>query len=134
LYKEMADLMREGAKLRPQAFTAMFSFPCAAFQESEEIKSCAIGALYEAVFGVCEYDSAYSAALNERFPVLLETVPEALWPEAFAEKMRKLKRPGSLRVMIMNLNDVMRWTREEIADWIESLPEKEAVAYVALEA
>jgi len=73
--------------------------------------ACALGA---AAAAVDIHDGNFirgSAALRSKFPVLKNQVeipgrPDLQW---------------SLLEMIVHLNDAERWTRERIADWLDSL-------------
>lgn len=131
MYIEIAQLMRDGAALRPQEYCAMFSLP-----DEDVLKSCAMGAMFEAYFGSHVYDPSLSAELNKAFPALLESVPVELWPEGIAQLWQdcgKVSVP-TLRILVMFMNDTAKWTREAIADWVESLqvgPWPDALAVLA---
>lgn len=93
--------MRLGSMLRPQGFGG-------AFMEGEAgIESCALGAALEAIG---EMNTGKYAS--------------DLWPELYA-----LQTPcpvcfiprGVLHVIGFCLNDAHRWTREQIATWLEPI-------------
>lgn len=76
-------------------------------------RTCALGAAYFAV-GILEEVLSCKVDPFNKFPILKKIVNHPL------NKNCKLQ----LFTVIMNLNDVCCWTREEIADWVETI-EKE---------
>jgi hypothetical protein len=101
----LAQAMREGAKLRPQAFYKLFF----------DGGSCALGAALEAVFGM---DSVRCPLFwNEIDETLRSCLPQLPRLSACPECGTEF---GTLRT-VTHLNDEHRWTRERIADWVETV-------------
>ena len=88
-YKELADAIRRGAKMRPQGFGSMA-------HQLNDGTSCALLAMIEGLYG---RPRSY-AALTQLQPYKLPMAEE-----------------------IYNKNDILRMTREQIADWLDSLEE-----------
>lgn len=105
---KLSDAIRIGARLRPQGRETLFS----------NGKSCALGAAYEAVYGdpgrdagfpdlphdARNKDDVFGQRLDESFPAL------------------NTRLGGGFRVkdQVWRKNDNERWSREKIADWLES--------------
>ena len=112
----LSEAIRLGATLRPQARRSYF------LSVRGVISSCALGAAAEAC-GVdvkfCEFSGVLSynpvnlqAMIDKRFPILL----------ALAQDPR-LNDGGMVTLMdlVLKLNDAEGWTRNQIADWIETI-------------
>jgi hypothetical protein len=108
----LSEAIREGAKIRPQSFVSFFEV-----MDGCTLGSCALGAAVEAVRGAPVPDHAVHyqlpdfiqdnfARVNEVVNCPIEGCPH---------------QPVELMYMIMELNDAHYWTREQIADWLESL-------------
>lgn len=111
----MSEAIREGAKLRPQARGWTI----------KDGKTCATGAALEAIEGtVNESDLGYVERLFSLYPY---TRTKADCPEACGH----YDGDSTVLSMIAHLNDVHRWTREAIADWLEEI--ERAAGYVLLE-
>ena len=111
-----SEAIREGAKLRPQG--RRFYFP----QWGE--RSCAFGAGMEAVFGN-QHESPNEIELL--YPYLSKiSLPSKnpVCPDC------KEVQSGCLMTVIFHLNDDHLWTREQIADWLES--EEEKLGFITL--
>jgi len=111
LFASFSEAIREGAKLRPQSFRQMY----------RDGSTCAIGAGYEAMTGGLE---GVSAAVPElEYPYLKEpsTCPVSQCQDEDAVDMTDV---------IIHLNDSHRWSRADIADWLEK--EEEKLGYVTL--
>jgi hypothetical protein len=100
---KLSTAIREGAKLRPQAFGVFFDFKSPDY--IEPCASCAMGAAFEATTNYICSDLRLSHL-------------EAFYPELKIEKVWD-KSIGNLWGHITLLNDERRWTREQIADWLE---------------
>ena len=91
---KLSDAIRKGTKIRPnQCFGTYF----------DQRRSCVVGAAYEGAFGNDGVGMPLSEYLETRFPELRVRID---WD-------------WSLHAAILNLNDEARWSREEIADWID---------------
>ena len=106
LFASFSEAIREGAKLRPQAFGAYF----------DGGTSCAVGAAHEAITGKAE-DSDAVALTEGSFPYMQLCNNKATCPQCTAAI-------GSLLSTVTHLNDEHKWTRERIADWLETEEEK----------
>ena len=95
---KLSEAIREGAKLRPQCTSGEYF--------DLDGTSCAMGAAFEA-------ETGHTNLSNDRLE------------HAFPELARPTKKPinygtsGSLEYAIARLNDEYKWTREQIADWVE---------------
>ena len=103
----LANLMRAGAKKAPQTFSGAI---CVIISP-ENYSTCALGAVADELgffnFNTKDQSNAYGL-LKDHFPVLTETVyhRDIYWP---------------LQMHIESMNDADHKSREEIADWVESL-------------
>lgn len=114
----LAQAIREGATLRLQGFGAWFQV------DSEgRIKSDALGAAYEAIFGLPDGVATMpSVTLGSRCASKLYTpFPELIHREGLACPECKEHKSG-LYEAICHLNDNHFFTREAIADWVDTLP------------
>lgn len=103
---KLSEAMREGAKLRPKAIGYLFDKG-----EDGQICSCAIGAAMECARGFSnELWGAGMDDAKEIFPQLKEFI---------SGPVDGINR--SIATTIINLNDSRDWSREEIADWLESI-------------
>lgn len=116
--KKLSELIREGVKLSPtQNFGHLFkpvweSVADLYGNESVELKkdltaSCAIGA---AVIGMVGLEDAVICGMVGRLPGTYEFEDHPIH-----------KNNDQLYWIIADLNDQKRWTREQIADWLESI-------------
>lgn len=115
----LSEAMRLGAALRPQGFRNVFAGG----------KSCAIGAAAEAV-GIIDISQDNTYVEGARAPDEWKTLckAKAICPECLTHADY-----FDVESCVMHLNDSHIWTRERIADWIESLEmaqESKAVADV----
>ena len=101
-----SEAIRDGAKLRPQAYGAHRGYA-----------SCALEAGIEAIGG--EFAWSDKAQLCERFPYMRTVVTAP----PFRSRI-------SLFDACWQLNDCEKWTREQIADWL--FVEEEKLGFVTL--
>lgn len=105
---KLSEAIRLGAMLKPQAFGKAF-----VFVKFGELGSCALGAAEDAINGPI-YEASDGGAkqleVYERYSL---------------NKQRRdcpsCDRPGRLSDVIVHLNDDHQWTRERIADWVETI-------------
>lgn len=97
---KLSEAIRLGAMLKPQSFGSMRS--CEAVPSLGDVlglriieKTCAMGAAYEAGYRSAPY-------------LGVSTCPACV-------------HVGPVPYLVMHLNDSHRWTRERIADWVESV-------------
>ncbi len=106
---KLSEAMRLGAILRPQCVGRLFS---------SNGESCAMGAVIEAC-GIEDKNPHCTVAIwnttIERFPMLAWGHSRFVFPE-----MGGAYR-GDLWDAIVALNNVHKWTRERIADWVETI-------------
>ena len=106
---KLSDAMRLGSKLNPQGITYLKMMD----------KTCALGAALDGIEAEFNNDSGYLIA-------------EKQWPELLNDLCCPVcnvldPNRSKLRDVIYHLNDKHMWTREQIADWIDSLTVKEIV-------
>jgi len=105
-YHALAEAIRRGCKISPVQCRRLTFVPPGEW--GEELASCALGAAALAVG--FEYDranftpSVFSYRLHRQFPELQDRIEETL-----------------LMNKIIALNDDRGWSREKIADWLDSL-------------
>lgn len=97
---KLSEAIRLGAALKPQAFGHAYS----------GARSCALGAAADAM-GIDYYKTNWAAVLSG-------FTGEYHCPVAGCVDSGWMKYVG---LIITHLNDNHRWTRERIADWVESL-------------
>lgn len=105
--KELAEFIRNGAHDRPeQAFGDYFSGQNA---------SCALGAAYEAMYRLPRAGGGKPTRDLDWFFDCLDTIRACPGGEGCTKRL-------SLAAIIVHLNDDHRWTREQIATWLEQNP------------
>ena len=108
---KLSEAIKNGAKIRPQCYGGLFQI------DGSEIKSCALGAALEGA-------GLYTPSEEE---LLASTTLFNAWPElGGGDCLCPSKRHPSddteefhLEILIEHLNDTHRWTREQIAEWLE---------------
>jgi hypothetical protein len=95
----LSQAIRIGAKLRPQCYGRLF----------KDGGSCALGAAYEAMFGSPPPD-----VWQDKFRYVVEPLNACL------DRLNERFPPKLLRKVWVK-NDNTESTREEIADWLESI-------------
>lgn len=103
---KLSEEIRLGAMLRPQAFGHLIA----------DGATCAIGAACEAIGQLCcgfpvQWEWAHSQA-----PVTCLACAKPIW---------------SVALTIVHLNNDHRWTRERIADWLETVEAAQACEQAA---
>ena len=104
---ELATAIREGARRRPQYFGAMFGI-IGQGEHKGELGSCSIGAAYEGLTGRA-LEPAYGC--NEHM-------------RALADMFRAWPALAVLQTDMYWRNDHNKESREQIADWVESVTVK----------
>lgn len=105
----LSDAIRAGSKLRGQAFKAILG---------RDGGTCALGAAYEATRGRLEPGMPVGAVgdwLVITFPIL---------KMALRSPCEGCHRKRAVSDIIVHLNDDMRWTREAIAEWVETIEKR----------
>lgn len=104
-YGSFSDAIRAGAKLRPQGYGYFL----------QEGRSCAFGAGREAA---CDPDAHYSEVY--RMYPYLDVMKDQSCPVCQPFTVAS----HSLASIMFHLNDDHRWTREQIADWLQQEEDK----------
>ena len=103
---KLSMAIRVGATLRPQAFGPVFENGC----------SCALGAALEGS-NVWEYTTKDFITLKVLIELFggsnIDPIKDISCPVCFSEK-------PTYTVIGFHLNDLHKWTRETIADWVEA--------------
>jgi hypothetical protein len=113
---KLSEAIRLGSMIRPQAFGYIFS----------NSGSCALGAVYEAS-GILAFDDDVTLLeetgqrLDQAFPLLKASVSCPVAMRCFRNGVGET---------IVHLNDWHRWTREQIADWVEQIEQQQDVKSV----
>lgn len=113
----LADAIRKGAMQRPQC-DGLF---VRSLVTGEVTRTCVLAAAHEGVFGAPpgvdgedeDTDAVMTSLIRAGYD-LLAHVPEC--PQCGREG-------GLLGYTLFHLNDDHEWTREAIADWLDTLPE-----------
>lgn len=101
---QLSDAIRLGAMLKPQGFEALL----------DDGRTCALGAAIEAVGGVIREGQTYPGrAIYRRWP-LLKTLILNPCPGYNRRRVQ-------VAAVISAMNDTEHWTRQQIADWVETL-------------
>ncbi len=125
---KLSDAIREGAKLRPQGFGDFFGV-WGTLEKPETFTSCAVGAALEVSIPLVAQllaSGSVDGVLGFRGLEALETFP-ALKRQGIGCPVPDCKDEygtefGQILLnVIAHLNDVHRWTREQIADWLVGL-------------
>jgi hypothetical protein len=109
--KTVAALMREGALFRPQGFGNLYYAG----------KTCALGGALEALHG------KGSLERPENLPMFSDIAAQIL-SEATGQKLFTLiKHPMTCAIVpvysvVLDLNDIYKWPRDQIAQWLETQP------------
>jgi len=103
---KLSEAIRLGAMLRPQAVGTCFTFSDA----GELFSTCALAAGCEAA-GWGHTGKELFGFLDTHFPIVRECVPHPLIHD----------NVFCLRAIIIQLNDKCGWSRERIADWVETV-------------
>jgi hypothetical protein len=92
---KMSEAIRIGARYRPQAFGSL----------TDGFGTCALGAAIEGIFGPWSVMTSGGRTCQH-----LDAI--------YGERYRAVKNVGGFG--IVNLNDELKWSREQIADWLEA--------------
>lgn len=104
---KLSEAIREGAKLRQQAFGKYFN----------EKSSCAVGAALE---GSLQKEKRLETAQEYYSKFFISTFLAEIYPYFRTEVIDPVeKRKGRLEEVIQTLNDTHEWSRNQIADWLE---------------
>jgi hypothetical protein len=98
--RELAEYIRAGSTRGPQCFGSYFD---------EKGGSCALGAVYDAVYHLPRHGKLIPDHLERLFRCLDEVTKRC--PKGCAKRL-------PLASMIVHLNDDHRLTREQIAEWL----------------
>lgn len=101
---KLSHAMREGAKLRPQYYAG-------GWFDSGFKKSCALGAALEYVYGLDHLKTSGVFSVTRSLGIPSKTIINH--PITGSDEL--------LTSTITKLNDESKWTREQIADWLESI-------------
>lgn len=116
--RRLSECIRAGAAKRPQGFGDMFA------DSVHGIHSCALGAAYEGSTGYYVLRNQVPLLCNElrvMFPILNRMVSyDGISSDPLATE-------------IIYLNDARRLTREQIADFVESIEAEEAAKEMQLD-
>lgn len=107
---KLSEAIRLGSMLKPQGFGELFTH-----LGDGRLASCAIGAAEDAIYGEQNEASDYDAdegAVYVKFMGILRT---------FAGCPACSFGPHWVQQVVHHLNDHHRWTREQIADWVEGI-------------
>jgi hypothetical protein len=102
----LSAAMRLGAMLKPQGHNRYL----------RQGRTCALGAALDAI-GALRYEAGNSTRLFNQWPIL-ET-----W--AVHPVTNRSEMAGGI---VVSLNDEYHWTREVIADWVETIEQAQAQA------
>ena len=101
---KLSEAIRLGSMLKPQVRDEMFA----------ENGTCALGAAYEAI-GLSGNNFHYQVSVPGWMQALIE-LPAPVCPQCLHEREGRI-----LGDVVIHLNDDHYWTREQIADWVETV-------------
>lgn len=110
--RKLSELIREGAKLRPQGFGDYFTS-----NDDLEDCSCALGAALEILTGTYGYEIHNHPSLSGKLGEFLAT--NAGIDAVVSHPQLEWQKTTIFKAVVI-LNDELRWTREQIADWLEA--------------
>lgn len=140
---KLSTAIRKGAEQHTQVFSQLFDLQCEyvynnalQYTRRASVKStCVIGAALVGVFGspqefVCDSKAMHDfedtnnrnlSELGEIFPILKMsyTIPVDCTGAHF-NTLANVRRAPLLNILV-HLNDAHHWSREQIADWVETL-------------
>lgn len=123
-YGVFSEAIREGAKLRPQAFGELVEGA-----GTGKVSTCAYAAGYEAITGeVFWVEKQLYDAVERLFPYMGQDAP--VCPVGDCEERPVVDDEWDVGDLLIHLNDDHQWTREEIADWLSD--EEEKLGFVLL--
>lgn len=105
---KLSQAIRIGAACRPQTKHHLFHYEVC----HNTLCSCAIGAAYEGLTSYTLQGTGASAYL-----ILKKFVDDP----AMKVKCPFVSEMMSLQMALTHLNDIVGWTREKIADWLEDI-------------
>lgn len=108
----LSDAIRKGCEQHPQSFGRLFEF-----RGYDVVASCAMGAALMGVYGAEGY-ALNTSNLEKEFPLLKRIAHSPVSGTVYH------RLPFSLADQIITLNDHHKWTRERIADWVETIEEE----------
>jgi hypothetical protein len=109
---KLSELIREGAKLRPQGFGDYFTS-----NDDLENCSCALGAALEILTGTYGYDAHNHPSLAGKLGEFLAV--NAGIDATVSHPYLDWQQTSIFKAVVI-LNDELKWTRERIADWLEA--------------
>lgn len=115
---KLSEAIRLGAMLKPQCTGKLMTV-------SGPEKTCALGAALDSI-GAIKRERVIFQHDDDAIPALRYTEPEDLWPILRTLIIHPVDAVAcDLQSVIISLNDDYLWTREGIADWVETI-EKDA--------
>jgi hypothetical protein len=116
---KLSERIREGAKLRPQAFGSYFDVPKGSGVFC--VGSCALGAAAETLIKL-DVDTTILDDLSwDASHVLDRECSDVLYRDMDWEEHPEAPHTSdvySIKSIIIDLNDNYHWSREQIADWL----------------
>lgn len=114
----LSEAIRLGAMLKPQAFG----------DYTDGIGSCAWGAANEAMGRPVDHEEVDDAWLVMLHPPVAHC--PACGIVALSTPIDDAEGQGAIAFLVEHLNDDHRWTREAIADWVETIEQQQEQATV----
>jgi|SRR6185437_1076758 len=123
---KLSEAIRKGASHHPQGFGKYF-----AYNEQGELCSCALGAAYDDVLVELGRGAMHGALVPGNISNTILSHVEGIYfytaiplPQPYPDQMwsdSRVYNPSSVRILsaVTILNDDYRWTREQIADYLE---------------
>lgn len=99
---KLSEAIRLGAMMKPQAFGSFY----------DNGGSCALGAACDAL--------GIDPNLETQFLFVPDKIGYSVCPECGMTRFQRNTAEDDA-YLIVHLNDIHRWTREQIADWVETI-------------
>lgn len=121
--QRLSDAMRAGAAIRPQAYGVLFRKSWTPDQ-GQKLRSCALGAAWEGSHPAFDVERwlMTSERVNDQDFVGLNDVEKYFGLTPKIEVRNPIDGANfDISGIIIYLNDTVKWSREDIADWLLTL-------------
>jgi hypothetical protein len=113
---KLSEAIRLGAMEGPQGFWSG--------SVTSDEKRCAVGAAAWAVGAIKANSRATYEALNHECPLLCTEIAQSDVPAVVSRELPERICGWDVLGVMWRLNDCAKWTREQIADWVETIEAK----------
>ncbi len=91
-------------------------------KDGKVIRCCALGAAAIGLKGLGHFEPCHEQAFSSALlPLLGNSIPKSDVPKEFLDHRGTKRDSFVVDDVVVTLNDSLKWTRERIADWLESI-------------